>query len=92
MAKVLVNASGLNSRPAWPLSAKIGRNATVMMSSEKKIGGPTSCAAAISTAVPVGAGRRGLEVLVRVLDQHDRGIDHGADRDRDTAEAHDVRS
>ena len=31
-----------------------------------------------------------LEVLVGVLDHHDRGIDHGADRDRDAAQAHDV--
>ena len=32
-----------------------------------------------------------LDLLVRVLDHDDRGIDHGADGDRDTAERHDVR-
>ena len=31
-----------------------------------------------------------LDVLVRVLDHHDRRIDHGADGDGDTAQAHDV--
>src|SRR5881394_1051713 len=71
IANVFVNASGLNSRPAWPLSAKIGRNAAVMMSSEKKIGGPTSCAASISNFCREAPG--------------------GADRDRDAAQAHDVR-
>ncbi len=29
---------------------------------------------------------RALEMLVRVLDHDDRGVDHGADRDRDAAE------
>ena len=29
-------------------------------------------------------------MLVRVLHQHDRGVDHGADRDGDPSEAHDV--
>ena len=31
-----------------------------------------------------------LDVLVRVLDHHDRRVDHHADRDRDAAQAHDV--
>ncbi len=35
-------------------------------------------------------GLRAFQVLVRVLDHHDRRIDHGADRDRDAAETHDV--
>ena len=44
---------------------------------------------------PVGARRRMLvlpcfELLVRVLDHHDRRVDHRADRDRDAAERHDV--
>ena len=33
---------------------------------------------------------RPFQMLVRVLDHDDRGVDHGADRDCDTAEAHDV--
>ena len=36
------------------------------------------------------AGRGAFQMLVRVLDHHDRGVDHGAERDRDAAEAHDV--
>ena len=36
------------------------------------------------------AGRQPLDMLVRVLDHDDRGIHHGAERDRDAAEAHDV--
>jgi hypothetical protein len=34
---------------------------------------------------------RRLEMLVDVLDHHDRGVDHRADGDRDAAERHDVR-
>ena len=36
------------------------------------------------------AGLRPFQMLVGVLDHHDRRIHHGADRDRDAAEAHDV--
>ena len=42
MAKVLVKASGLNSRPDCPVSAKIGRKLTTIISSEKNNWGPTS--------------------------------------------------
>ena len=37
-------------------------------------------------------GRRAFEMLVGVLDHDDGAIDHGADRDRDAAKAHDVRA
>jgi hypothetical protein len=47
MAKVLVKASGLNSRPSWPSSVNTGRKETVMMSSEKNRAGPTSLQALI---------------------------------------------
>ena len=40
IANVLVNASGLNSRPSCPSSVNTGRKETVMMSSEKKSAGP----------------------------------------------------
>ena len=33
----------------------------------------------------------GFDVLVGILDHHHRGIDHGADGDRDAAQRHDVR-
>jgi hypothetical protein len=42
-----------------------------------------------------GAGCAGycpLEMLVCVLDHDDRSVDHGAQRDRDAAKAHDVRA
>ena len=47
IAKVLVNASGLKSRPDCPVSEKTGRKETVMTSNEKKSDGPTSFAASI---------------------------------------------
>ncbi len=50
ITNVLVNASGRNRRPAWPVSVKTGRNATAMISSEKKIAGVTSLAASASSA------------------------------------------
>ena len=45
--KVLVKASGLNSRPSCASSVKIGRNDTVMISRLKNSAGPTSRAASI---------------------------------------------
>ncbi len=50
MAKVLVKASGLNSRPSWPSSVNTGRNETVMITNEKKRAGPTSRADFTTTA------------------------------------------
>ena len=49
IAKVFVNASGLNSRPSCPPNVKTGRNDTVMMSSEKNSAGPTSVALSTTT-------------------------------------------
>ena len=63
MANVLVKASGLNRRPSCASSAKIGRNDTVMMSSEKNNAGPTSIAASIrisARGLPGGARSRCL--------------------------------
>ena len=48
--KVLVKASGLNSRPSCDSSVKIGMNETVMISRLKNSAGPTSEAASIRTA------------------------------------------
>ena len=47
MARLLVQASGLNSRPSCSSRAKIGRNDTVMISRLKNSAGPTSTAAAM---------------------------------------------
>ena len=45
----------------------------------------------INQDIDAGSPRFGaLQVLVRILDHHDRRIDHGADRNRDAAEAHDI--
>ena len=90
MANVLVKASGPNSRPSCDSSVKIGRNDTVMMSSEKNSAGPTSAAASMRISVRGLSGRRALQMLVRVLDHDDGRVDHGADGDGDAAEAHDV--
>src|SRR5439155_870470 len=46
IAKVLVSASGRNSRPSWSSSVKTGRNDSVMMRSDMDSAGPTSPAAA----------------------------------------------
>src|SRR5258708_3030549 len=47
MARLLVHAKGLNSRPSCASSAKIGKNETVMTSKLKNRAGPTSTAASI---------------------------------------------
>ena len=63
MAKVLVKASGPNSRPSWLSRVKIGRKLTVMTRSEKNRDGPTSAAASTRTStrgLPGGARSRCL--------------------------------
>ena len=50
IARFFEKASGLNSRPSWSTSAKMGRNATATTSSEKKTEGPTSLSASSRTA------------------------------------------
>ena len=94
-----MNASGENSRPSCASSVNTGTNDSVMTSSEKNSAGPTSSADSVTRlhrSATVGGRRRAvlerLEVLVRVLDQHDGGIDHRAERDRDAAQAEDVRA
>lgn len=46
---VFVHASGANRRPSVPWRVNTGRNATVMTSSEKKMGRPTSWSASVTT-------------------------------------------
>ena len=50
IAMFLEYASGLNSRPSWSTSAKIGRNDTLTTSSEKNTAGPTSLSASSRTS------------------------------------------
>ena len=92
MAKVFVKASGPNRRPSCASSVKIGRNDTVMISSEKNSAGPTSEAASTRISRRGLSGRRALQMLVRVLDHDDGRVDHRADGDGDAAQAHDVRA
>ena len=61
-----------------------------MTSRAKNSVGPTSVAAAGDDA-PVGqAAAVALQVPVRVLDHHDRGVHHRADGDGDAPQRHDV--
>ena len=58
---VLVNASGLNSRPSWASSENTGMKLTVMTSKEKKSGRPTLFAASMMTCTrSAGVGSRPL--------------------------------
>ena len=90
IAKVLVKASGLNSRPSCDSSVNIGMNDTVMIKQAEEQRRPDLRGRLDQHVDARSSGLGPLEVLVRVLDHDDRGIDHGADRDRDAAEAHDV--
>ena len=79
----------MNSRPAWPANVKMGRKLTVINSSEKKIGRPTSLQASTMIrcrSAPGGA----VANRTCVLDEHDGGIRQLADGDGDPAERHDV--
>ena len=81
----------MNSRPAWPASVKIGRKLTVMSSSEKKIGRPTSLHASTMTrwrSRPGGAAAsRTCAFSISTIDR----VGQLADGDGDAAERHDVR-
>ncbi len=91
-------ASGANKRPSCASSVKIGTNDSVMMSSVKNSAGPTCTRGLADQRASVPAlelvtrmvAAPALDVLVRVLDHHHRGIDHRADRNRDATQRHDV--
>ena len=57
MAKVLVNASGWNSLPSCPVSAKTGTKARMMTAIEKKMGRPTRRVASSTAAVTAARSR-----------------------------------
>ena len=61
-----------------------------MISRLKNSGGPTSRHEATMASSRGLPGLLTFKMLVGILDHHDRGIDHGADCDRDTAETHDI--
>ena len=50
MAKLLVNASGWNVLPSWPVRAKTGMNESRIIITEKKIGRPTVRQAGITSS------------------------------------------
>ncbi len=60
IAKVFVQANGLNRRPSCASSAKIGRNETVTISRLKNSEGPTSAAASTSTRARGASGARSM--------------------------------
>ena len=66
IAKVLVNARGLNIRPSCPCSVKTGRKLTVMISSDTKSAGPTSFALSRTTCHRASVLRRLVEKCVRL--------------------------
>ena len=61
-----------------------------MISRLKNSAGPTSLQAAMIASLRDSPGLQPFQMLVRVLDHDDGGIDHGADGDGDAAQAHDV--
>ena len=94
-ANVLVNASGWNSLPSWPVSAKTGTNASRMIAIEKNTGRPDE-PRRFEDGAPHRRAIAGVDVLLleeaeRVLGDDDAGVDEHADGDRDAREAHDVR-
>ena len=94
-ANVFVNASGWNSLPSWPVSAKTGMNASRMIAIEKNTGRPTSRVdsrtVCHTTAAIAGIDAALLHEPERVLGDDDAGVDEHADGDGDAGEAHDVR-
>ena len=93
-AKVLVNASGWNSFPSWPVSANTGMNANRMMAIEKNTGRPTSRVDSEhripyrGTIAKIDAAP--LDIPEGVLRDDDPGVDQHADGDGDARQAHDV--
>jgi hypothetical protein len=86
--KVLVNASGLNSRPSCDSSVKIERDGDDEQAEEQR---RSHFGGRLDQDRDARFARLGtFQMLVRVLDHDDGGIDHGADRNGDAAEAHDV--
>jgi hypothetical protein len=51
MEKVFVKASGRNSLPSWPVRAKTGTKARMMIAIEKKMGRPTTHVASSTASV-----------------------------------------
>src|SRR6266446_87670 len=85
MAKVLVSASGLNRTPflGFEREHRQERDSDDGEAEEQR---RSDLERGIGEDLRTGcAGRGAFEMLVRVLDHHDRGVDHGAECDRDAA-------
>ena len=101
IANEIANAIGRNIFPSTPSSVKSGRKTMMMMAIANTIGRPTSVAARRITCArdsrtgtapgSVACARLG-QVAIDVLHHHDAAVDHHADADRETAEAHEVRA
>ena len=100
-ASVFVQASGRNIRPSCASSKNTGRNETTMITSEKKMAGPT-CLRRIQENLSVSAtsGSRSLasedlplgKLPVSVFDHDDGRVHENANRQRQPAQRHDVRA
>ncbi len=92
-ANTIASATGMNSLPSRPCSVSSGRNTITMMTMPEVTGTTTSLQRVID---PVQE-RHVLGVAVvremrdDVLHHHHGGVDQHADRDREAAEAHQVR-
>ncbi len=95
MAKVLVKASGRKSLPSWPVRAKTGMKARMMMAMEKKIGRPTRRVASSTVCRQAARSRRSTPALLDeaegVLRDDDGRVHEDADGDGDAGQRHDVR-
>ena len=104
-ASVLVQASGRNMRPSWASSRKTGRNETTMMTSEKKMAGPTCLAASSRICASRCSAVAGQTIAVETLADwdpcrremavavfhHDNGgVHQHSDGQRQPAQRHDV--
>ena len=88
---IIVAASGANILPSIPCSEKSGIITITMISTEKATG-PRHLADRLDGDVPPQPRVAPLaEVAAHVLDDDDRGVHDHADRERQPAEAHQVR-
>ena len=88
--KFFVKASGLNRRPSWYCSAKIGMKETAITSSEKKLGPPDLLHRFddhVRSRAGTAFGLPMLQLLVCLLDHDNGGVHHRADGDGDPARA-----
>ena len=93
-AKVLVKASGWKSLPSWPVRAKTGIKARMIMAMEKKIGPPNQARGLPHRgrhgAAVAGVNPALLEEAEGVLGHHDGRIHQHPDGDGNPRQGHDI--